>query len=288
MMADDVRIFISWSGATSLRIAQSLASVLRTASDRFELFISSEDIRSGQRWLTVVNEQLSQARAGLIIVTPDNQTRPGLKFEAGAIANAVDIPKARVIPILCGVETSTVDSGSPLRQFQMRELTKEGLEAVITDLASMAGIDAETALKRASREVGSMPSQAQVWLRDAQDDVTLRASQAAMMEELLILVRGQFSASTEDDGESTEARAALTAVREFLASHDLGAAATIKRSGSQEVIHVAHTGSISRPVMYSLEILAWHHRQVPIYFEHKVQPATPPNIDAADREHMKY
>ena len=290
-MAEDLNIFISWSGPTSLSIARLTAGLLRTASDRFVTFVSDEDIRSGQRWLSVINDQLSRAHAGLIIVTPDNQSRPWLQFESGAIANAVDIPNARVIPVLCGLTPGLIEEGSPLRQFQSRTLTNDGMRGVLADLAGMAGVKTDTVISRAARDLGVLLRQADAALAQIDDHYIPEEKQGAMLEEILTIARS-LAVSNRDEPEDLHAlddvAALVRRIEVVLRRHSFVASIGVRALKSGHAVFISHASHPPPEVMRELHELAWSHGEVPIFTERRVEPIKPFSIDASDPEHIKY
>lgn len=110
-----MKIFISWSGPVSKRMALILRDWLPNVIQAIEKpFVSEEDIKIGARWLEEIGSQLKSADFGIICVTPNNMNELWLLFEAGALSNQMD--NAYVAPILRGLSNS--DLTGPLEQFQ--------------------------------------------------------------------------------------------------------------------------------------------------------------------------
>jgi len=63
-------------------------------------FLSSNDIRSGQRWFSEIGKELQNTKFGILCLTPSNKEAPWILFEAGAISKIVD--ESRVVPLLIG------------------------------------------------------------------------------------------------------------------------------------------------------------------------------------------
>jgi hypothetical protein len=61
---------------------------------------SVEHIESGAEWFTALSERLSQIHFGVLMVTKNNFKEPWLRFEAGALAKALD---AEVTPVFCNL-----------------------------------------------------------------------------------------------------------------------------------------------------------------------------------------
>ncbi|MHB8285947.1 MAG: hypothetical protein ACYDD1_14895, partial [Caulobacteraceae bacterium] len=120
MPGGEVKIFISWSGERSYRIAAIFADWLPKVIQRVQPFLSS-GIDKGARWSEVVAQELSQSKFGILCVTLENRESPWLLFEAGAISKT--LPDSFVAPVLIGVDKAQL-AGSPLSQFQMSDLNK--------------------------------------------------------------------------------------------------------------------------------------------------------------------
>ena len=132
----DVHIFISWSLPSSQKTARKTHEFFRKLFPTFSFFISSEDIRSGQRWYDVVSERLDACNVGIIVVTQENYLRPWIHYEAGALAKVVS--KARVMPLLCGVTNGTI-ADTPLSAFQAADLSKAGILRIADSIRELTG-----------------------------------------------------------------------------------------------------------------------------------------------------
>ncbi|MGI5518989.1 TIR domain-containing protein [Streptomyces sp. CA-106131] len=110
-----MKVFISWSGLQSQRMAESLKSWLRDVIQTVDPFVSSLDIAKGDRGLPVIATQLEHTSFGIVCVTRENSLKPWINFEAGALSKAVG--DARVIPFLLDMPVS--DLTGPLTQFQV-------------------------------------------------------------------------------------------------------------------------------------------------------------------------
>jgi hypothetical protein len=97
-----MKVFISWSGPRSRHVARALHDWLPDIVQYVEPWMSHEDIQAGARWSPEINDQLSQTKFGIICLTPENQHKPWLAFEAGALAKTVD--DAYVVPYLIDMD----------------------------------------------------------------------------------------------------------------------------------------------------------------------------------------
>jgi hypothetical protein len=110
-----MKVFISWSGLESQKMAESLRSWLKYVIQTIDPFVSSLDIAKGDRGLRVIASQLEKTSFGILCVTRENSLAPWINFEAGALSKAVG-EDTRVIPCLLDMPVS--DLTGPLAQFQ--------------------------------------------------------------------------------------------------------------------------------------------------------------------------
>lgn len=108
-----MNVFISWSLPRSKDAALALRGWIRKVIQRADPWMSENDIDKGDRWGTEVQAKLMEAQFGIVCVTPENQHRPWLNFEAGAIGKQLE---GRVCPYLLGM--SKGDLTGPLATFQ--------------------------------------------------------------------------------------------------------------------------------------------------------------------------
>lgn len=116
-----MKVFISWSGKTSQKVAIALRDWLPTVFQSLEPWLSSEDITKGARWGFDIAKALEESEIGIICLTRDNLDSRWLNFEAGALAKRID--SSNVCVYLFDVEPSSV--GGPLSQFQFTQANKE-------------------------------------------------------------------------------------------------------------------------------------------------------------------
>lgn len=122
-----MRIFASWSGDQARQIAELLKTWIPAVIQDAEVYVSSNDIGKGSRWLSSVTDNLSSIDFGIIVVTKNNINAPWILFEAGALSKSVN---GVVIPLLCGVESLDAAT-SPLSQFQYAKPTFEDIRDLI-------------------------------------------------------------------------------------------------------------------------------------------------------------
>jgi hypothetical protein len=129
-----VKIFISWSGQRSQALALALRDWIPLVLHYAEPWLSTSDIKSGDRWNIEVAKELQESKFGIICVTKDNLEAPWLLFESGALAKSVE--DGRVIPLRLDLDPS--DISGPLTQFQSERADKDGVKRLILSLNAVA------------------------------------------------------------------------------------------------------------------------------------------------------
>jgi hypothetical protein len=119
-----MKVFISWSGDTSRRIAEALRDWLPMAIQAVKPYMNERDNEAGVRWGEVVSAELQDTDFGILCLTPDNLKSTWLNFEAGALGKAVD--SARVVPLMYRLTPASVEP--PLGMFMAKALDKQGVK----------------------------------------------------------------------------------------------------------------------------------------------------------------
>src|SRR5262245_49824306 len=81
-----MKVFLSWSGTQSHRVATFLRDWLPNVMQVVEPWLSSQDIAAGASWVTEISAQLEASEVGIICLTSENATSVWLNFEASAIS----------------------------------------------------------------------------------------------------------------------------------------------------------------------------------------------------------
>jgi len=110
-----MKIFLSWSGDPSHKVAVALREWLPCIVQKIEPFVSSEDLRKGKRWLLEMTAELEKAGFGLLCLTRQNLESPWILFEAGALSKSVKESFACTL-LLDGLRPT--DVVGPLSHFQ--------------------------------------------------------------------------------------------------------------------------------------------------------------------------
>jgi hypothetical protein len=127
-----MKVFISWSGELSRLMAEELRSWLPTILQAVTPWVSSQDIRTGSRWLAELSSELDQTNFGILCVTAEALQSPWLNFEAGALGKRITDPKTGVVGLLFGVNHGAVSG--PISQFQNVEFARDGMFKVAKDI----------------------------------------------------------------------------------------------------------------------------------------------------------
>ncbi len=130
-----MKVFISWSGNKSNKVALVLRDWLPSVIQSIEPYVSSEDIDKGARWSTDIAKELENSTFGILCVTKDNLEAPWLSFEAGALSKTMD--KAFVTPFLFDIKRSEVNG--PILQFQSTIFQKKDLKKLVSTLNKACG-----------------------------------------------------------------------------------------------------------------------------------------------------
>jgi hypothetical protein len=125
-----MKVFLSWSGDTSHKVAMILREWLPSVIQSIEPYVSSEDIDKGARWSTDIASELQDSTYGILCVTKENLHAPWLMFEAGALSKTMD--KSYVCPFLFDIKRAEVNG--PALQFQSTIFEKEDIKKLLLSL----------------------------------------------------------------------------------------------------------------------------------------------------------
>jgi hypothetical protein len=140
-----MRVFISWSGERSRRVAELLDDWLQCVIQAADPWMSSKDIDRGALWFTEISDQLANTSIGIICLTKENKLKPWILFESGALAKGIS--SSRVCTFL--IDLKPTDIENPLAQFNHTKPDKDGVwELVRTINLSLK----EKALKESTLE----------------------------------------------------------------------------------------------------------------------------------------
>lgn len=198
-----MKVFISWSGPASNRVAQALRDWLPAVLQATRPYYSPDDIAKGARWNQEVSRELEESRIGILCMTRDNLNAPWIMFEAGALAKSLD--RSHVIPLLVGIEPT--DLGGPLAQFQAARIDHEDMFRTVSVINQQLGASA--------LEEGVLVSVFEKWWPDLESRINAisttqqtlsvpRRSERDLLEEILSLLRERaFSVGRTQSREGT-------------------------------------------------------------------------------------
>jgi hypothetical protein len=129
-----MKIFISWSGERSQKLAEALREWLPLVLHYADPWLSRSDIQAGERWSVEVAKELQESNFGIICVTKDNLVSPWILFESGALAKSM--ADGRVIPLLLDLDFKEISG--PLAQFQAKKADEEGIRELVISLNKAA------------------------------------------------------------------------------------------------------------------------------------------------------
>ncbi len=134
-----MKIFLSWSGSRSKRVAEILKEWLRFVFHNIEPWMSSEDIGKGKRWSPEIAQALEDVKVGIICLTKENLKRPWLLFEAGALSKIMK--DSLVCTFLLDVEQADIGNDNPLSQFQATKNSKDDILVLLKTINEAYGKD---------------------------------------------------------------------------------------------------------------------------------------------------
>ncbi len=130
---DKTKVFISWSGATSKRLAELLKDWLPLIIPTIEPFVSSRSIEKGARSLKILDKELEKHQIGIFCLQGNNYKSPWINYEAGAIAKNSE--ESRICSILFDLKPT--DITGPLVNFQNTQFSKDDMLKYVHDLAKI-------------------------------------------------------------------------------------------------------------------------------------------------------
>ena len=129
-----MKVFISWSGSSSRKVAEALHKWLPKVIQAVakELWVSYE-MEKGSNWVVELTRGLEQTRFAVLCMTAENLDSAWVLYEAGALSMAQSInQKQYVCPYLFGIKSG--DLPKPLGQFQTATTNKEGTFGLVRSI----------------------------------------------------------------------------------------------------------------------------------------------------------
>lgn len=186
-----MKVFISWSGNKSHKVALVYRDWLPSVIQSIEPYVSSEDIDKGARWSTDIAIELEDSTFGILCVTRENLDASWLSFEAGALSKTMD--KTFVSPFLFDIKRSEVDG--PILQFQSTIFQKEDIKKLLKTLNKACGESSipDARLEKAFEVWYPTLEDALNKLKDVKDEIKKEDAQngytSEILEEILDLAR---------------------------------------------------------------------------------------------------
>lgn len=125
-----MKIFISWSGDRSKKVAEFLKGWIKCVIQACEPWVSTEDISRGAVWFSSINDHLANVTSGIVCLTNENKERPWILFEAGAMAKGITSNK--VYTFLIDLTPQAIQN--PLAQFNHTLPIKEDLRKLVNSI----------------------------------------------------------------------------------------------------------------------------------------------------------
>lgn len=187
-----VKVFLSWSGERSKKMAVVLRTWLPDVLQAVEPWMSEHDIGKGGRGLREIADELEDCNFGILCVTADNQNSQWVNFEAGALSKQVE--GALVVPLL--LDMKPADLTGPMTQFQATDSsTKSDVSKLMQDVNS-ALKDSAITQERLSRTFDRLWPELESQLKGIRESSTgsrsnPNRSNSDMLSEMLLLMRQQ-------------------------------------------------------------------------------------------------
>lgn len=129
------KVFISWSGELSNKLAEALRHWLPGVLQFVKPYFTPSDIEKGTKWGSEILSELGDSDIGIICLTKENLEKPWILFEAGALSK--NFEKSRVCTLLFGIETT--DLKGPLTIFQTTKFEKSDFKKLVNIINSSGG-----------------------------------------------------------------------------------------------------------------------------------------------------
>lgn len=125
-----LKVFISWSGDVSRKLATVLSSWVPMVIQEISTYVSSQDTPMGEQWPERIRDELQDSSFAILCMTPENLKSHWIHFEAGAAFKA--LPTNRVCPLLFEVRIDELER--PLSDFQAAKATRDDIFRIMESL----------------------------------------------------------------------------------------------------------------------------------------------------------
>ena len=124
------KVFISWSGPLTQKIAAELNGWIPKMLQNVQTYFTPDDIEKGAHWSNSIEKELSQSEIGILCLTQENQVSPWITFEAGALSKHKDV--SRVCPLLFNFDNA--DLTGPLTIFQTTKFERDEFKKLMSTI----------------------------------------------------------------------------------------------------------------------------------------------------------
>ncbi|MFX1250790.1 MAG: DUF1045 domain-containing protein [Promethearchaeota archaeon] len=121
-----LKIFISWSGKVSHKVALAFREWIPDLVPKTTSFVSSEDISKGDNWFSILSETLDTTDFGILCITKEDMRTAWISFELGWLKSK-GIP---VSPFLFDLESEEI-KGTPEEYFQITYFRKDEIRKLV-------------------------------------------------------------------------------------------------------------------------------------------------------------
>src|SRR5450759_5412922 len=101
-------VFLSWSGERSRLVAEFLRDWLSQVIQAAKPWMSDSEVQKGSRSLEEIGRALADIKVGILFLTPENQDRPWLLYEAGCLSKSIDERTRLCTYLIGGLQPSDV------------------------------------------------------------------------------------------------------------------------------------------------------------------------------------
>jgi len=129
------KVFISWSGDLSNKLADAVRQWLPGVLQFVKPYFTPSDIEKGAKWASNIAGELESSDIGIICLTKENLDKPWILFESGALSKNLD--NSRVCTLLFGVDTT--DLKGPLTTFQTTKFEKSDFKKLVKSINNTGG-----------------------------------------------------------------------------------------------------------------------------------------------------
>jgi len=209
------KVFISWSGPLTQKIAAELNGWIPKMLQSVQTYFTPDDIEKGAHWSNSIEKELSQSEIGILCLTQDNQVSPWITFEAGALSKHKDV--SRVCPLLFNFDNA--DLTGPLTIFQTTKFEKNEFKKLMSSINNCSEKRLEDKNFDETFEVWWPHLEAKISQILAEEEVMTtpqKRDQQDILEEILELVRSNSYSPLRQEYRETIAEIvdALTILRD--------------------------------------------------------------------------